>query len=237
MLFQYVSDVHLEHRAVRLRDVVDDVGADALCLCGDIGDVFSREYASFMRECAVGYAYVFVILGNHEFYGHRFERTIRGARNVCARISPRLVVLHDAFFDIPHTDIRVSGATLWSHMESPAPIADFTRIRGWTVEENNRAHRKAVRVLRRSLDHSRKHHVVLTHHSPLVNAPGFGTDVTCVVKRASRWVFGHTHVSSAVRVGDCEVCANQVGYPDERHTGHDPLACFCVPNRMPNARE
>lgn len=137
---------------------------------------------------------------NHEFYSHRFERTIRGARRIYARISPHLIVLLDASFDIPGTDIRVTGTTLWTHMSYRVNIADFAHILGWTVDENNRAHRKAVHMLRRALDRARTEHVVLTHHSPLEYAPGFATNLACVVARASRWGYGHTHASSADRI-------------------------------------
>lgn len=75
-----MSELHLEVGQQYLTFDFDATASN-LILSGDIGRLVDYEgYVSFLRKQIVRYEHVFLVLGNHEFYGLSFEDGLARAR-------------------------------------------------------------------------------------------------------------------------------------------------------------
>lgn len=69
---QYASDLHLE----MLKTIPDNLivpSAPYLALLGDIASPFKPHYYNFLAQMSQQFRMVFIIAGNHEYYGHQYE--------------------------------------------------------------------------------------------------------------------------------------------------------------------
>ena len=240
MKFHVLSDIHLEfYKNYPGFDtfVKDPTGAEALCLCGDIGDPFSASYKSFLQDCSkCPYFYVFLISGNHEYYGHHIYRVNHAIKALCAEISPKLIYLNNQAFDIPHTNLRVVGTTLWSNIhdeqrsDARCFVADFRQIKEWDIERNNQKNAKCIQFIQCEICSCARKLVVLTHHAPTLscgNPIHMGSPISSVFKndlhafisenshRIVAWMYGHDHFSKRYKKQDTLIVSNQYGYPGE----------------------
>lgn len=233
MRFQILSDVHLEFYKVYpgLDHFVNiETVADAICLCGDIGDPFSQNYMQLLYECSSVYKYVFVITGNHEYYGHHTLKVGFYIRTMCP---DNVVYLDNSGYDIPDTDIRVIGTTLWSHIpESNREIveknlSDFRYIKDWTVDKHNRKFQKSVKFLLEEFSSSTRRILVMTHYAPVIhcgNPRYMNSPLACAYKsdlehiltdKVVAWAYGHDHYNMRFYVGNTMFVTNQIGYQDD----------------------
>lgn len=239
-MFQYVSDLHLEmNPGFRMTNVT----APHLILAGDIGDPLAGEYADFLTDCAGKYKTVFVVLGNHEGYNNGpWAATVRAVKGVVAGLQ-NVVLLDRTSFDIPGTDVRVAGTTLWSHIPVGAAndatcfVADFRRIAGMDVTAYNDMHAECVTWLaaeKALAEVDGKQLVVVTHHAPYTVGTShpsktsvlncaFATDLSHLFGAPLvAWVYGHTHHCGVQTVNGTLLVSNQRGYAHEDTCGFDP---------------
>ncbi|KAK3946188.1 Metallophosphoesterase domain protein [Diplogelasinospora grovesii] len=194
--FQILSDPHLE---VGQQYSSYDFPACApyLILAGDIGRLIDYpNYLTFLEAQASRFKLVFLVLGNHEFYGTSYETGLSEARRLCQEpsLTNKCILLHQTRYDIPtdpanpddtgpdDTGATVLGCTLWSHIpeanaaEVAARVQDFSRISSWTIATHNSAHEQEVSWLRRQLaelqtpDAKERKVLVITHHAPTKEA-------------------------------------------------------------------
>lgn len=249
---QILSDVHLEFGGTwpTFPPKASPARAQHLALLGDIGLLSSvayvAQYRDFLAFCCAEYSggFVFLIFGNHEYWQLDLVTAAQQMRAMkagdAARLS-NLVFLDCDAFDVPGTDVRVLGCTLWSE---PAPGADrmmndFRFIKGMTLAAYRDTHRRHVAWLEQECARAAadgKRVVVLTHHAPIVSglvpqvaqgkalteAGCLGTDLLSApgsrfhnTKTVKFWGFGHTHLSLRMQVGSCVVLSNQYGYPGD----------------------
>ena len=189
---QILSDLHLEvGQQYSLFDFPR--AAPYLILAGDIGRLSSdySAYLSFLStRCCSRFDYVFLVLGNHEFYGSSHDEVLDIALSKLERepiLRGRLMVLHRRRVDIPGIDVTILGCTLHSRISPGAAreavqskVKDFQRIEGWTVDDHNAEHEKDVTWLRREVERiheeekttargRRRRVVVVTHYAPCVH--------------------------------------------------------------------
>ncbi len=190
--FQYMSDLHLESRN-EVRDAGDPGGGAVLVLAGDIGNLTDEgqqydAYVSFLERQTRNFERVFLVLGNHDFYGtaavaeggpSQSETARRLAGE--ARLAGRLTVLDRKRWDMDDqagSPVTVLGCTLWTHIPTHVAaqvvrfVPDYRSIAGWTVETNNAAHAADAAWLRGQLADLRQREphrrvLVVTHHAPL----------------------------------------------------------------------
>ena len=234
MKIQLASDLHLELLGAALEGetlIRPGPGADLLVLAGDVAS--GTAAIDLFKEWPVPVVYV---VGNHEYYGHTWEKTRLDLRRACS--GTRIHFLErDA---VVVNGIRILGCTLWT---------DF-KIRGFTqdqaMEEVERRLNDFYKIntatgLLRATQTLEDHRIsrnwlseqlaipfagktiVVTHHAPhplsvhprfageVLNA-GFVSDVTELLFRADVWLHGHTHDSCDYRVGRCRVVSNPAGY-------------------------
>ena len=235
-MFAFMSDLHLE-MFPGFRVPKSDDACETLILAGDIGDPASDEYLSFLEDCSMKFKDVFVILGNHEHYGkNSCSETLECAKKAAAAAG--VTLLHRSGYDLGE-NLRIVGATLWSHVEDHAArdvqcfISDYRRIGGvHSVAQTNQMHAEDVAFLEGEIDRAEARGIrliVVTHHAPLTVGTShprfsrlnsaFATDLRHLVDRpgVAAWIFGHTHHSCDLG----KVVSNQRGYVGE-DTGFDP---------------
>lgn len=214
--FQVLSDLHLEV-GDQYQSFHIPVQAPFLILAGDIGRLQDYDqYLSFIATQCANFHAVYLVLGNHEFYGlsrpdglaraHRLENE--------EKTMGRLKVFNRTRLDL-HPSLCILGCTLQSHIRPQnrsvveQRVKDFARIPNWTVELHNEEHQKDLDWLRTQINsirssesaHNRRAtHIILviSHHAPIKNgsshpknqnspwADAFATDLIGVHEEMSR---------------------------------------------------
>lgn len=262
MELQILSDLHLESpKAYDFYEIKPS--ALYLALLGDIGCVSDPDYLTFLTTQLAQFRIVFHVLGNHEPYGSTWDATIKKLREFQEQKrkqraqSPESVIGEYALLDrdefhLPSHNLTILGCTLFSDVPARSMtdvslgLNDFFRIGDWTVEQHVEAHRRdlawlngRVAAIAREQHHLGRRVVVLTHHSPTVDArtvnprfansrisSGFATDLRGEECWGSGnvvlWAFGHTHYTFG-RFRDegtgMVVYSNQRGYYFAQATG------------------
>ncbi|CAI4213531.1 unnamed protein product [Parascedosporium putredinis] len=184
--FQYMSDLHLE--VWQQYDTFDFlVTAPFLILAGDIGRLADYEaYRRFLARQAARYELVFLVLGNHEFYGLDFDAAIAKARQLEdePRLHPKLRLLHRTRIDLMGGEISILGCTLWSHVPDRdmdavrGRVKDLQKIENWSVERHNQSQEADLSWLKDEMTaispgieksaSSNRVVLVVTHHAPSI---------------------------------------------------------------------
>lgn len=253
MELQILSDLHLESPQAYDFYAVKP-SAPHLALLGDIGCVSDPGYLAFLAAQLAQFRIVFHLLGNHEPYGSTWDASIKKLREFQEQNRQErsqapdsgigeYVLLDRDEFHLPAHNLTVLGCTLFSDVPARSTtdvsfgLNDFFRIGDWTVEQHVAAHKRDVawlnaRVAAIARDHPGRRVVVLTHHSPTVDArtvnrrfagskisSGFATDLSGEEcwrgGNVVLWAFGHTHYNfERFRDEDTgkTVYSNQRGY-------------------------
>lgn len=178
---QVVSDLHLEYGNQYLEYNIAPRAPD-LVLAGDTGSLAHYEaYVAFLSRHCAQFEHVYLLLGNHEFYGSSHEKTIDKAHQLEKEpcFDGKLTLLHRKRVDLDHR-VTVLGCTLWTHIpeESREPVVnrvkDYRSIDSWTVDQHNHEHTQDVAWLKEQLfqiqeEDSNRRIVVVTHHAPTCN--------------------------------------------------------------------
>lgn len=179
--FQILSDLHLE-LGLQYSSFEVPPSAPDLILAGDIGRLADYDaYVDFLGRQVRSFEHVFLVLGNHEFYGLSYEEGLARAQNLLAEptLHGRLILLHRARYDLPDSNVTLLGCTLWSRIpEAAAPVIsakvkDFQRILDWTVSTHNTVFEEELNWLQNQassiyLEATPRKIVVVTHHGPCV---------------------------------------------------------------------
>ncbi|POR34112.1 Uncharacterized protein TPAR_05714 [Tolypocladium paradoxum] len=230
---QVMSDLHLEV-GQQYAGFDFPVTAPYLVLAGDVGCLAHYDaYLGFLRRQTDRYARVFLVLGDHEFYGLDFATGLSTAQKMEDEpsLGGRLCLLQQTRADVGGGAVTILGCTLWSSVPAEdrdivaSKVADFCQIKDWIVEDHNDAHRSDLRWLKAELQTLRSV-VVITHHAPLVQGTSrpehsqnpwtsaFATDVLTTGKwdLVDSWIYGHTHYSCDSEAAGVRVVSNQRGY-------------------------
>jgi len=185
--FQILSDLHLEVGQQYSSFHIPPV-AQYLILAGDIGRLIDyAPYLAFLAKQTQTFERVFLVLGNHEFYGLSFTTGLEAARKLESEpiLKGKLLLLHQQRINIPSTNISILGCTLWSRINFEAhdivqmKVKDFQKIEEWSVDAHNLAHVSDITWLRdqvaaiqqekeASLKENKRKILVVTHHAPSV---------------------------------------------------------------------
>lgn len=239
MKFNVVSDLHLgPDFSIRNLNFSKDV--ENLIVAGDLSNgigLLERFVTEVYSEYGVQTIFV---PGNHDFYGHSFERYLEEARDLEMRLS-NFKFLYNDFLQLG--DVKIFGATLWSdfglYRDVPGMfqhmidaygflIADDRYMTGWSVyrmlEENKITMDKLVDFAYDIDDSFKK--VVITHFAPsrLSVHPNYkedipmnsywvnGYDDIIETSNISLWIHGHCHNSFDYDLNGTRVVCNPCGY-------------------------
>lgn len=237
---QYVSDLHLEF--LKYPEAVDTMPierrAPYLVLAGDVGNPCQPPYARFLHRVSAMFDRVFLITGNHEYYGSTLLTTDNVIKSLVADLS-NVVFLQNSLYSDPTLAFDVFGGTMWSAIDPSERkyvkngVSDYVRIDGgyergggFLPELSTRLFHSYQRALEATLAQGTKPLVVISHHMPsrsliapqykntLYNS-AFATDVSLANHpRIVAWFYGHTHAPHDEGIFHC----NPVGYPGENKT-------------------
>tara|TARA_R110002050_G_scaffold57423_5_gene129132 strand:+ start:37180 stop:37842 length:663 start_codon:yes stop_codon:yes gene_type:complete len=185
---------------------------------------------------------VIYISGNHEFYHHDYDVLLSEIRV----ISERHENVHFLECDELMLDgVRFLGTTFWTDywgngttnkMRNMAELQQFFPDHR-LIKKDNKAfktsdafmiHLQSKAWLNAKLDESFDGKtVVVTHHGPSLCcqhpffddneiAAGFLSNCDALVAKADVWIYGHTHPNIDIKIGNCRLVSNQVGYPNEK---------------------
>ena len=251
------SDLHLDFAPVELP------GGEVLILAGDI-----CEYRSFKKglpsvvnffglQCPK-YEKVFMVMGNHESYRYRLDKTYESLVEI---LPPNVTLLENETVD--YQGVVFMGATLWTDLDNNNPMTavalkqgmnDYRAIENYysdtgfyhklTPEYTYRLHKNTLEYFQQSLAlHRDRPVVVITHHAPSFQSiheryrgdnmnAGYASDLSEFIldhPQIKYWVHGHTHTDFDYQIGDTRVLCNPRGYhPHELDTGFDPYLVFEV---------
>ncbi len=248
MNIRLYSDLHIEFEEFK----AEAKGADAVVLAGDI-DIGVRGIDWILRQefdCPVIY-----VLGNHEYYKHRYPGLIDKVKVRAA--GNNIHVLENESVEI--NGIRFHGATLWTDFkifgdprdagyECQKIMTDFKLIRKEPSYSKLRSidvamiHHESLRWLAESLNCSSSSlNVVVTHHAPSIRSvpahyrsdivtAAYASDLSDFISeyKPNYWLHGHLHNSSNYRLGVCNVISNPKGYKGEVNEWFDPSFLFTV---------
>lgn len=236
--FQIISDTHLECVVRSLSSMLDKT-ADILCLLGDIGSPFTRDYVEFLEQCSTTYKHVLVIAGNHEYYnthGYSIATINEGISGLCSRF-PNVHFLNNSTFIIDN--VQFIGSVLWSELpeENKDKVAalynDYNYIYADTnvklyPDYTNTMFKTNKAFIEQAINHGIQNNyknVVLTHHMPThkfsdpkhaesLYKYGLGTELSHAFdgQYIAFWACGHTHKNlNDMNINGTILITNQYG--------------------------
>jgi Icc-related predicted phosphoesterase len=263
MKIQIVSDLHLEFN----KDLtVNNAGADILILSGDIcvaDHLYSnptagitdmiqkgwhaddaRRYRHFFDHVSKQFDTVFYVMGNHEHYHGRWDRTASSLRET---LEPYINIhlLDNEWINID--GVRFAGTTLWTDLNRRDPITmhavkdmmnDYRTITKKTNETYHKlrpidtvlANDQAVEFLKLAYETWSGPVVVVGHHCPsmlschptykgdFIMNGAFYNNLDEFIESCDRiklWTHGHTHRACDYSIGNTRIVCNPHGYPSE----------------------
>lgn len=235
--FIYLSDLHLESDK-NLSDfnlIVSEKCADLAILAGDIST--GTNAIHFIQHLIdLGYTVIY-ILGNHEFWGHDTEQTIKSWR-VIADKTEHLYFLEKDTVTINNIDFI--GTCLWSSLGTKEisesidwflkralkTASDFENIQNFKPDYMRHYFFEAKKYIFEQLNPDRKQ-VVITHYAPSeqssldifkgdIKRPLWFSELGHEISYSNiiYWIHGHMHNSSDYFIYNTNILCNPRGYVD-----------------------
>jgi Icc-related predicted phosphoesterase len=254
MIVSLVSDLHLDYSGYQ-----ELPGGDVLILAGDICEAkeLGKEFHStklldrkpgafpcsdfFEYECAK-YKKVFYVMGNHEHYHGRFDKTKAFIQSM---MPDNVTVLDNEV--VEYEGVMFMGATLWTNLNNGDSLTMYhikQMLNDYKVvqfhdpvkniyhklppEVTFKSHVKTMKYFREMLSiHRDKPFVIISHHAPSfmsVNERfkhdhtmngGYASDLSEDIldnENIKVWVHGHMHDPVDYKIGETRVLANPRGY-------------------------
>ena len=243
MKIAIASDLHLEFADIDFHNP----GADVLVLVGDICTLrhldtagkLGNRFRAFFQRCTEQFPHVLYVLGNHESYNSRVERSIQRAQEI-----PGITLLHNSAITIQNT--KFWGATLWTDFDhnplnqeiARGSMNDYKAIR--TEGGMNRLRPQDTALWHQESIHSLQQHrpdVVITHHAPSYRSipdhyrgdslnPAYASRLDDLVAHINPklWIHGHIHSYNDYHIDTTRVVSNPRGY-----LGHESQATHWQP--------
>ncbi|AHA45934.1 calcineurin-like phosphoesterase [Insectomime virus] len=231
-----ISDCHLELSPQKLQKFLSGKlltpnKNKILCLCGDIGNPWSKNYSKFLAWCSKSFEFVFVLAGNHEYYGeHTMAETDERIREL-SKSHGNVKFLQNSSFE--YRGVLFVGTTLWSNVPDNADelMNDYIYIPEISPELIRKEWSDSVSFLTKEIARGKKT-VVLTHHCPLDESEALGnkedeyrscycSDLGFLAREnVLAWLWGHTHHKFLSKRGETTFASNPKGYGKE-NTGYD----------------
>jgi Icc-related predicted phosphoesterase len=248
LTIQYVSDLHLEFSACAIPVLPN---ADVLVLAGDIHSDLHEgaQFVQRLQQCAPrpsGHKlHIVLVLGNHECYKKTYTDTVATMRQLYGDMENVHFLECDA---VTILGVKFVGGALWcdpppsAHFLIRHTIADFTRIKNWTLEACQKQCRETCRFIEAEARDQTVPVVVVTHFCPSLGSIHekyqqrlndqhinryFATPLDDLITRCApvAWIHGHTHSSMNYSIGEhahdteasvsgtgCRVLCNPRGY-------------------------
>jgi predicted MPP superfamily phosphohydrolase len=247
MKVKFMSDLHLEFGGPEF----DPGHGEILILAGDIvcarnlhganpaSSPYGGDYLRFFDKVSKQYDRAFMVMGNHEHYGHNVDKSYDDIRRNLPdniRLMEDEAEVIDGWMFIGSTlwtdGNKKDSLTLW-HMNRG--MNDFRIIRKgdgsrpFQAEDSVIKHETSCGYISRMLSEAaaaNQKAFVITHHAPHENSVdaiykgdmlngAFRSDLSDIMldrPQLKYWVHGHMHNTSDYMIGECRVMANPRGY-------------------------
>lgn len=199
---QYVSDLHDKYPDIQPK-------CKYLALLGDIGNPFSKSYKKFIRDMSQRFEKLFIISGNHEYYGNTICDTDKEIEKLCDSL-PNCIYFDNKSIYIDN--FLIVGSTLWSNINDNtiSYMNDFkyiyedkkTLLRPETYRQK---FKDSVDFIKIQIE-KKLPTIILTHHAPHLcmngkykstqHCSGFSSPLTYLNQKYGNikcWLSGHTH--------------------------------------------
>ena len=236
MKIRLLSDLHMEG----YQYYYDYVGEDLVVLAGDIHT--QNRHRNLLDQIPTNVKVV-MVAGNHEYYGsefHTMNMFFAGLENryhnftYLQNESTRIDGV-DFFGGTMFTDFELYNDPVQASRDVVNGIADFSWIKKrdahgvdkrWTPQDHVAEHYKFCEYLEDWLEQEHTQRVVISHFVPhpvatdpkfegsLAN-PYFICDMERYMGWEGLWLFGHTHHSVDLKVGNTRLVCNPKGYGRE----------------------
>lgn len=237
MKIRLLSDLHHEFMNAtneKLQPYFEYRGEDVLVLAGDIASGSTNVMDSIKRFLKAGFPEVVYVPGNHEYYG----TTIRDFN---AKMAAKVLQRDNVHFLNPgHAiigDTVFIGAALWTNfrgdplakLSARSMITDFRLIHGFEPDHAVHMFNEHLQYIKHMYEmFPDKKKVIITHFLPAVECISerfrgpdllnnyFANDLGDWIAemKDTTWLFGHTHDTIDITIGDTRVVANPFGYFD-----------------------
>jgi predicted phosphohydrolase len=218
-------------------------GTDVLLLAGDTAEVKNLpRFSSFFEEISEKFGKIFIIAGNHEFYGGNWDTVIKSMRDIFSPWKNIRVLENEATEIAP--DLVLFGATMWtdfnredyaSMQECKRSMNDYFQIRkgnGFLQPHHVLTrYNESIAALKMDVEaFPTKKYIVMTHHAPSHKSihrrfeqltelnGGFVNDLDNFIwnhPNIKFWCHGHVHNSFDYNIATCRVMCNPRGYGKE----------------------
>jgi predicted phosphodiesterase len=211
--------------------VTDSVRCDVVVLAGDIASGRTNT-KKVLKQFANAYAHVVYVPGNHEYYGSdiaTFDDIGELPSNVYL-LNPGKMSISDRDGDI----VTFIGATLWTNfhydvvaeMAAKDMITDFRLIKNFKPTHAIELYRKHIDYIKHMYETTPGKKVIVTHFLPAYECISrrfrdgnllnkyFANELDNWIANLSNttWLFGHTHDSMDLTLGDTRLVCNPYGY-------------------------
>lgn len=228
-------------KAISIHSDVRDL-SDVILTGGYAGD--AERYRRFFNHCSNNWDQVFYVMGNHEHYSGRWNRTEEVLRTELeAYTNIQLLEQNKVVID----DTVFLGASLWTDMNNHDPItmlsvkdmmsdyraitevngSNYHKLRPITTVQK---HVETVAWLRMMLEEDKRKTVVIGHHAPsrqsihpkyqsqgIMNG-AFSSNLDNIMLDHDHlvlWTHGHVHDPWDYHIGGTRIVCNPHGYPNE----------------------
>lgn len=209
-LFKYISDIHLERRALPPR-LFETSTKPYLILGGDIGNPSQESYEDFLLYASSKFESVFVLSGNHEYDGTEvcdYYKVDEGIRNICERRANLYYVQKNVHKILDSENIFLAGCSLWA----------------LNPRKTQGLHTEHVAWLNQTLiENTDKRFLITTHHCPsykcihkrykLSSRDSFASNQEDLIKMKNvlGWIHGHSHYNNDIHIHGKLILSNQYG--------------------------
>ncbi len=225
MRINYFSDIHLEFGPVN----TPENDAEIIIAAGDIG-IFNQgvDWLKTLKKPVI------YVAGNHEFYTHQYQETLKMLRDECA--GTRIHFLENNVFTFQ--GIRFIGCSLWTDLfiegDDKAKalgktLNDFRRItfkdEAFNQESFSNLHYRSKSWLEKELAQPFDGKtVVVTHHAPTewswndssnaLKKLAYCNDLKYLFHEfeIDAWFHGHIHSPGDYRIAGARILSNPRGY-------------------------
>ena len=218
MLFQIVSDIHIEKIFPKKPCITDYIvpSADNLILAGDIGSAYYYEQLfDFFKSCKDAFETVIFVAGNNEYYlregfeAKQMSELMKDMQKMCDETG--VTLLDNSYIETE--SFIIFGSTWWSYIPDTLTMRIFLENdRKMNSDDFNHMHATARKCLNKLIEtKGNKKLVVVSHYCPTklgtMNGHHKKEDFTELVPyyfsssekflrtgEVHTWIFGHTHV-------------------------------------------
>jgi len=250
MKFSLLSDVHLEfYKENKILSLINSIKnkiaekRDILLLAGDIGRLDSqnniKNYKLFLNSLSPYFEKMFLISGNHEYYGLSIYDG-NEQLNLLKNYVSNLEILNNKSFVLNRSNkksLKILGSIMWgdTNLDYYSFINDFYEIKDFCANANEYIYQYKQNKLwlDNELNNSKDDYelIIMTHHLPSQRLSDtkykkfshlnsyFCSNLDYLFDNQSikYWIYGHTHSYFNNKLSNCHInfICNPYGYPNE----------------------